>query len=91
MKTNLLKFIGKGTLSFESIYQNKGFAADAFHFSLIEPQKNDNRKTGLRFSKAFKWIKRALARMTYSTVLLMWFSFYFVLFGTIKLFSLIKI
>ncbi|MBK7430945.1 MAG: hypothetical protein IPI62_08425 [Bacteroidetes bacterium] len=90
MKTNLLKFIGKGTLSFESIYQNKGFAADAFIF-IDRTTKNDNRKTGLRFSKAFKWIKRTLSRMTYSTVLIMWFSFYFVLFGTIKLFSLIKI
>ncbi|MBP9070276.1 MAG: hypothetical protein KBG47_12265 [Bacteroidia bacterium] len=91
MKTNLLKFNGKEALSFENIYQNKGFAADAYRFSLIEPQKNDNRKSGLRFSKVFKWVKRTLARMTYSTVLIMWFSFYFVLFGTIKLFSFIKI
>ncbi|MBK8365252.1 MAG: hypothetical protein IPL24_16745 [Bacteroidetes bacterium] len=48
MKTILLKLMNKETLSFESIYQNKGFAADAFQFSLIEPQRNRNRKKDFR-------------------------------------------
>lgn len=91
MKTIVQKLISKKTLSFESIYHNEGFAADAFHFNLIEPKKNGNKKSRVSFSRITKAIRVTCGRMLYSTILLSWFSFYFVVFGTIKLFSLIKL
>lgn len=91
MKTIVQKLIGKRSLSFENIYHNEGFAADAFHFNLIEPKKNGNKKNRLSFSRITKTIRVTCGQMLYSTILLSWFSFYFVVFGTIKLFSLIKL
>ncbi len=91
MKSILLKFMKRETLSFESIYHNKGFAADAFRFSLIEPKKNNNRKKRFRISKSLKAIQRFSARSLYTTIVLFWFSFYFVVFGTIKLFTIAKL
>ncbi|MBK6399894.1 MAG: hypothetical protein IPN61_01110 [Bacteroidetes bacterium] len=91
MKTILLKLMNKETLSFESIYQNKGFAADAFQFSLIEPQRNRNRKKRFQITKVLKTIKRTASRAFYSSVLLFWFSVYFVVHQTIKAFTLFKL
>ena len=91
MKTIVQKLISKRSLSFENIYHNEGFAADAFHFNLIEPKKNGNKKNRLSFSRITKSIRGTFARMLYTTILLSWFSFYFVVFGTIKLFSFIKL
>ena len=91
MKTILQKLIKRPKLSFESIYYNKGFAADAFQFSLIEPQRNRNRKKRFQITKALKTAKRFASRVLYSSVLLFLFTFYFILFGTIKLFTITKL
>jgi hypothetical protein len=91
MKTILPKLMNKETLSFESIYHNKGFAADAFQFSLIEPQKNRNRKKRFKVTKVLKSVKRIASRAFYSSVLLFWFSLYFIVHQTGKALSLIKL
>jgi len=91
MKTILLKLMNKETLSFESIYQNKGFAADAFQFSLIEPQKNRNRKKRFQITKVLKTIQRLASRAFYSSVLMFWFSMYFIVHQTGRALTLFRL
>ena len=84
MKTGFYRLIHKDFLSFESIYHNKGFAIDAFRFSLIEPQKNKKRKKDSRVKNLFKATARHLSNATYVSVMFLWFSVYFVVFGAGK-------
>ncbi len=87
MKTSILKLANKRTLSFESIYQNKGFAEDAYHFSMIEPQKKERPKRNRKFINAINVLRIAISGTTFTLVLLLWFTFYFVVFGTIYAFT----
>ena len=90
MKTMITRAMKRQTLSFENIYQNKGFVADAFHFSLIDVQMNDESKKKPKTKRALN-VKKFFSCALYSTVLLTWFTFYFVVFGTIRIFTMIKL